>query len=242
MKKLFLLVFFGVFLFSKTLTIYCGITMGKALKDIKKEFIKTHPGVKVKLLLGSSGILLKKIKLSKRADLYLPGSPKFILDNKNLFARYEKIGYNQIAIFVKKGNPKHITSLKDFLRKDVRVGLGNENSSVGKNARKVLLKYGGEKFLKKVLEKADSQFASVELIQALKEGVIDAELNWKAMIKWHQHFLLFDVIEIPTQYAPKKSLLLAVTSFSKHKDLANEFLDFAVSEKGQEIMDKWGFR
>ena len=33
-----------------------------------------------------------------------------------------------------------------------------------------------------------------------------------------------------------------MTVFAKDKNLANEFMDFAASPRGEEIMNKWGFK
>ena len=241
MKKLLFLIM-ATFLFSETLNIYCSITMKNAMNELKREFIKTHPNVKIKTVYGSSGKLLKKLKFAKKADLYLPGGPKFVLNNPNLFSTYKEIGFNQIAIFVQKGNPKKILTLGDFLRKDVRVGIGKEDSIVGRNAREVLLNYGGEKFLRKVLSKAKKDFTSIELANELRKGDIDTALNWRAVLNMRDNKEYMEIVNIPEIYAPKKKLLLAVTNFSKNKELANEFLDFAASPKGEEIMKKWGFR
>jgi molybdate transport system substrate-binding protein len=242
MKKLLVFMFIISLGFSENLNFYCGITMKNAIKEMARKFEDENKGVNIRHLFGSSGMLLRKLKRAKRADLYLPGSPKFIKANPSLFSDKAQIGYNKIAIFVKKGNPKKISSLKDFLRKDVKIGLGSETSSVGKNAKDVLIKYGGDKFYKDVKNKAEVFHTSREVISALKSGEIDVALNWQAVYKWKDNSKNVDIIEIPLKYAPKKPLVLAVTSFSKKKELAKKFLDFAKSPKGEEIMKKWGFK
>ena len=242
MRKIILLLFAVLFLFSDTLTIYAGSSVKEVLKDLKDEFLKTHPNVNIKILTGNSGMLLKKLKTSKKADLYLPSDYEFVAKNLSLFSNYKSIGETQIVMFVKKGNPKHITSLKDLLRKDVFIGMADENSGIGLSEREVLINYGGKSFLEKVLAKSDNHLVSLGMIDHLVKGEADVQLNYKAFSKWPIYKDKLDIVEIPEKYAPKKPLLLAITTFSKNKELANEFLNFALSPKGQEIIKKWGFR
>jgi molybdate transport system substrate-binding protein len=242
MKKFLVFIFVISLAFSENLNFYCGITMKNAIKEMADKFENENKGVKIRHLFGSSGVLLRKLKRTKKADLYMPGSPKFIKANAALFSEKAQIGYNKIAIFVKKGNPKRIHSLKDFLRKDIKIGLGSDNSSVGKNAKSVLIKYGGEKFYNAIREKAKIFYTSREIISALRSGEIDAALNWQAVSKWKDNSKYVDIVNIPEKYAPKKALVLAITSFSKKKELAKKFLDFAKSPEGEEIMKKWGFK
>ena len=243
MKKFFaFLLFLSSFLNAGDyLWIYCGVTMKKPIKEMAREFEKLHPGVKVRHLFGSSGVLFRKLMRAKRADLYLPGSPKFYKKAPELFSKKAVIGYNQLAIFTQKGNPKHIKSLEDFKRSDVRIGLGDAHSSVGKAAKDTLIRYGGEKFYNYVRKRAKIYFASPELVSALRANEVDTDLNWRAVYFWGDNRNYVELIPLPTEFAPKKPLILSVTSFSKHKDLANQFLEFASSKKGQEIMAKWGF-
>jgi molybdate transport system substrate-binding protein len=247
MKKLFLLLISILTINAKTLWVYCGITMKSPIKEMAREFEATHPGVKIKHLFGSSGVLYKKIITLKKADLYLPGSPKFIKKNPSIFSKKIQIGYNQLYIFVKKGNPKNIKSLEDFKRNDVEIGLGNLKCSVGKASKTTLIRYKGEKFFKNIYSRANHYYSSKEIIESLKAdkvitGSIDIALNWKATYYWRDNKNYIDIIPINEVYAPKKALILTITSFSKNKDLATQFLEFAASPKGKEIMKKWGFR
>ncbi|MEO1927398.1 MAG: extracellular solute-binding protein [Nautiliaceae bacterium] len=241
MKK-FLLLIVGVFLSAKTLWLYCGVTMKQPMLEIAHKFEELHPGVKVRHLFGSSGVLYKKILTLRKADLYLPGSDKFIKKNPSLFIKGAELGYNQLAIFVPKGNPKNVQTLSDFAKPSINTGLGSEHSSVGKASKSALVKYGGKVFYQKIRNKSEIFSASADMYDALVHNEIDAGLNWKATYYWGENSKKVDFIEIPTLYAPKKKLILAITKYSKDKNLAQQFLDFASSKEGLAIMKKWGFR
>ena len=139
MKKMILLIFFINVLFAAELLFYCSAAMVDALKDIATLFEKKH-NVKIKFIIGGSKSLLSKIKVLKKGDLYLPGSESYILKNRDLFLDYKYIGYNKLALIVKKNNPKNIKGLDDlFERDDLMIVLCNpELSSCGKAAKNFL--------------------------------------------------------------------------------------------------------
>ncbi|WP_456478942.1 substrate-binding domain-containing protein [Nautilia sp.] len=241
MKK-FLFLFIGMVLNAKILWLYCGITMKQPMLEIIDKFEKLHPDVKIKHLFGSSGVLYKKILTLRKADLYFPGSDKFIKKNPSLFVKSAELGYNQLAIFVPKNNPKNVKTLSDFSKLFIKTGLGSDNSSIGKAAKFALIKYGGENFYRRVRNKSEIFTASFDMYNAIINSEIDAGLNWKATYYWGENYKKEDFIDIPVLYAPKKKLVLTITKFSKNRDLAEQFLNFASSKEGLAIMKKWGFR
>ena len=245
MKRFILLIFLFNVLFAKDeLLFYCGITMVKPMYKIA-QIIEKKYNVKIKIIQGGSGDLYDSLSMSKKGDLYLPGSDSYIKKHlKDGFFGYRKyVGYNQIAIFVKKGNPKNIKTLQDFLRTDINLSLGNpETCSMGRASIKVLKNYGGKKFLNKVNDNvlvfaADSR----DFNNLLKSGEIDTGLNWKATAFFPKNRSKIAVIEIPEKYSPKKRLVLTLLTFSKHKKIAKAFIDFAVSKEGKQIMKEYGF-
>jgi len=243
--KIFLMVIFSSVLFAKSeLLFYCGITMVKPMSKIAK-IIEDKYNVNIKIIQGGSGDLYDSLYNSKKGDLYLPGSESYIKKHlkDGVFGYRKYVGYNQIAIFVAPNNPKNVKSLKDLIREDLAVSLGNpETCSMGRASIKVLKRYGGEEFLEKVednviLYSIDSR----DFNQLLKSNQIDTGLNWKATAFFPENRGKISIIEIDEKYAPKKRLILTMLNFSKHKDIAKKFIDFAVSKEGKKIMKKCGF-
>jgi len=245
MKKLILIFIFIVSLFAQDkLIFYCGITMYKPMKQIAEKIEKKY-GVKIKIIQGGSGDLYDALSSSKKGDLYLPGSDIYIKRhlNSGFFGYRQYIGYNQIAIFVQKYNPKHIKGLDDLIRTDLKISLGNEETcSMGKESIKVLLKYKGVKFLNKVENNVLLySFDSKDMNQLLKYKKIDVGLNWKATAFFPYNRKYISIIDINQTYAPKKRLLLTMLTFSKHKKIVKAFINFAISPQGQKIMKEYGF-
>ncbi len=153
------------------------------------------------------------------------------------------IGYNKVAIFVQKGNPKNINNLKSLLDENIATILCNPKSgSVGKTTKNVLIKYKGKKFFNDVFDAAiEIGTDSRNLNKALIEKSADMSINWKATGFWKENSKFIDIIDIEDKYAPKKRLVINLLSFSKYPKIAKELIKFASSKDGQAIMKKYGF-
>jgi len=245
MKKIILILFFVIALFAKDeLIFYCGITMYEPMKKIAHQIEKKY-NVKIKFIQGGSGDLYDSLSSSKKGDLYLPGSDSYIYKHMNTgyFGYRKYIGYNQIAIFVQKNNPKNIKSLDDLLNPSFKISLGNaETCSIGKASIKVLKKYKGEEFLREVENNVLLySFDSEDMNQLLKYKKIDVGLNWKATASFPKNRNYISIINIDEKYAPKNKLLLTMLTFSKHPKIVRALIDFATSKDGKKIMKEYGF-
>ncbi len=220
-------------LYAKSLLFYCGITMSKAMSEIAKNFEKQY-NVSIEIIPGGSKSLLKTIKNSKKGDLYLPGSESYILKNKNLFIDYKYIGYNKLALIVKKGNPKNIHSINDLTKSGIRTVLCNYKlSSCGKETKKVIKP---ESLYWKVYDGAVEIVLDSSPLNDLVSTYADVGPNWQATIKNS----IYNLEAIPIKKAKKHNLYLAVLKYSNNKDLALKFLNYAAN--CDKILKKHGFR
>lgn len=252
MKKLFgLFLAFVLFSFNllaqekPNLLFYCGITMVKPMKEMA-SIIEQKYNCTITISQGGSQDLYDSLKLSKKGDLYLPGSDsyrkKYLHEGLLLDAKY--IGYNKAAIFVQKGNPKNISSLDSLLDEELSVILCSPKSgSIGKMTEKLLKKYKGEEFFDDAFDYA-AQIGtdSRNLNKALADKTADMAINWRATGFFPENKDSVTIVEIDDKYAPKKNLVINLLSFSQHKDIAKAFMEFAASPEGEQIMRKYGFR
>ncbi len=246
LKKLFILIFITLsYLNAQTkdpLIFYVGITMIKPMQELSEEFEKNN-NCKIKILQGGSQELFDSIKLSKIGDLYLPGSDSYIKKyaDENIFLDSVFLGYNKLALIVKKGNPKNIkSSLDELSNPSLKVVLGNaESGSVGNATKKVLTKYGNykETILNTIFLAPDSR----NLTQSIKENKADLILNWYATIFWDENKDIVEALDIDEKYTNKSKLVLTLLNTSKNKPLAKKFLEFASSPKGKATFRKYGF-
>ena len=227
-----------------TLLFYCGITMVKPMQEIA-HIIEKKEHCKIKIIQGGSKDLYASLALSKEGDIYLPGSDSY--RKKNLKDGYLKdaqyIGFNQAAIFVQKGNPKHIKTIDSLVDENIATIICNPKSgSIGKMTKSILIKYKGEEFFEDVFDAAaEIGTDSRNLNKAILNKEADMTINWKATALWGENAKGIDIVEIPVQYAPKKKLVLNLLSFSKYKDIVKSFMKYSGSKEGQAIMKKYGF-
>lgn len=222
--------------------IYCGITMIRPMTEISRAF-EQREAVRITLAQGGSEDLYQSLKKSQVGDLYLPGEPTYRSKylGEGLLGEVTTVGYNQLALVVKKGNPKHVKGdPKELLRSDLTVIIGNaESGSVGKETKDVLETAG---LYQKVLDAAlylapDSRV----LNNAMKKGEADAILNWRATAFFPDNMAAVDVVDLSPKLAKPQALLLNMLTYSKNKDLARRFMAFTAGAEGQAIFRKWGF-
>ena len=225
----------------KELLIYCGITMIKPMAEIA-QIIEQQEGCKITITKGGSGNLLNAIKVNKVGDLFLPGSDSYIktCQEENLVTDTAYVGTNRAAMMVQKGNPKGITAdLDNLVRKDLYVVICNyKTGSIGKETKKILDAKG---IFDAVQENATELTTdSKRLFLLLKEKQADLVINWFAVSTWDDNPDYVDVLEIDEQYASRKKLVLGLLTTSQYPDLAKKFMDYASSEDGRAIFEKYG--
>jgi molybdate transport system substrate-binding protein len=227
---------------STEMLLYCGITMVKPMTEIAQVFEKRE-GVKILISQGGSEDLYQSAKKSAQGDWYLPGEPSYRAKHQSegLLGEYVNVGYNQMAMVVQKGNPRHVKpDPHELLRKDLTVILGNaESGSVGQESKSVL---DGLGIYPKVVKAA--AFLSPDsrsLMNAMRKGEADLALTWRATGFFPENSSKLDVIDIDPKVAKPQALLLIQLKSAKNVELARGFMKLAAGDEGQAIFRKHGF-
>lgn len=234
------------FLSSSTsrIVVFAGAASAPVLEEAAHVFEAKY-GVKVELRLGGSGSVLSAMKISHTGDIFLPGSPDYLLQAAkqgvvNLTTGHvEVFAYLVPAIIVQKGNPKNITSLEDLAKPGIRIGIGDpESVCVGLYARDLLHKNGlWETVSKNIVVYAQSCDATAALIP---ERAVDAVIGWHVFQAWTPDKA--DIIWITPSSIPKISYIAgAVSVFAEKRSSAEAFLDFLASTDGRAIWTKYGY-
>jgi len=228
----------------REIVVFAGAAAAPVYKEAAILFERRY-GVKVVLNLGGSGALLTALEITRSGDVYIPGSPEYLVLAKqrgivNFTASEPKIlAYLVPAIIVQKGNPKNITKLEDLAKPGIRVGIADPKSvCIGLYAKELLEKNRlWEAVSKNIVTYAASCEATAQLIYT---GAVDAIIGWHVFYYWNPDKA--DIIWIEPQRIPKIGYIAgAVTTFTKNKDLAIKFLDFLSSEEVSEIWRKYGY-
>lgn len=251
MVKKAVLVLMGMLLFAavggcagggtKTITAFCGSASKPALEEAARAF-ENETAIKVYLNFSGSGTVLSQMKVSQSGDLYLPGSPDYmVMAERDGVADPDSvkiIAYLVPAILVQKGNPRNIKKLSDLARRDIEIGIGNpEAVCVGLYAYEIM-EYNNllAEIEPNIMTHAESCSRTATLV-ALKS--VDAVLGWRVFASWHDEI---DVVYLEPQQIPRLAYVPgAVSNFAGDSVSAGKFLDFLTSMKGQAIFRKFGY-
>ncbi len=226
----------------KEISVFAGSASKPALDEAAAAFEK-QTGVKVFLTYGGSGTVLSQMELSKNGDLYIPGSPDYLVksESKKITdpASTKIIAYLIPAINVQTGNPKNIQSLSDLTKSGIKVGIGNPTTvCVGLYAVELLNK---NHLLADVYTNIVTQAASCDntaTLISLKS--VDAVIGWSVFQAWDPKNI--ETIYLNPEQIPRIAYVpAAVSTFVKEREAATAFIDFLVSPDGQDIFRKWGY-
>jgi molybdate transport system substrate-binding protein len=230
---------------SNRLLIFAGAASKPASEEaihlFKKEF-----GIPVDVIFGGSGFVLSQMKLTKKGDIYFPGSSDFMEMAKKeglVFPESEKIIVYLIpAINVQKGNPKGIYSLKNLAKDGIRVAIGNpEMVCVGTYAVEIIEKnltpIEKEKFKKNLVNYTESCEKTANVISL---RAVDAVIGWRVFQYWDPERI--ETIYLKPKEVPRIGYIpIAISKFTQDKILAQKFIDFLISPQGKDIYRKYHY-
>jgi molybdate transport system substrate-binding protein len=226
----------------KEISVFAGSASKPALDEAAILFEK-ETGVKVYLTYGGSGTVLSQMELSKTGDVYIPGSPDYLVkaESKKITdpMTTKIVAYLIPAINVQSGNPKNIQSISDLANTGIKVGIGNPTTvCVGLYAIEIL---DSNNLLidvyKNIITQASSCDNTATLI-SLKS--VDAVMGWSVFHDWDPKNIETIYIK-PEQISRLAYIPAAISTFTKEKEAAVSFINFLISSTGQNIFRKWGY-
>lgn len=245
---LILLLFFNIQLgysSSNKILLFAGAASKPATEEVIQLFKKKFD-LSVDVSYGGSGFVLSQMKLTKKGDLYFPGSSDFMEIAKRegiVFPETEKIVVYLIpAICVQKGNPKKIQSLKDLTKEGIRVAIANpEFVCIGTYAVEIIEKNFNsvekERFKKNLVNYTES---CEKTANALSLKIVDAVIGWRVFQYWDPTRI--ETIYLKPEEIPRIGYIpIAISKFTKSKNTAQQFIDFLISSEGKAIFRKYNY-
>lgn len=230
---------------SNRLLLFAGAASKPATEEVIRMF-QEKSGISIDVVFGGSGFVLSQMKLTKRGDLYFPGSSDFmeVAKREGLVLRdSEKIVVYLIpAINVQKGNPKKIYSLKDLTKEGVRIAIANpEMVCVGTYAVEIIEKnlnpIEKEKLKKNLVNYTES---CEKTANAISLKAVDAVLGWRVFHYWDPGRI--ETIYLRPEEIPRIGYLpIAISTFTRDKSLTQNFIDFLLSPNGIAIFRKYHY-
>jgi molybdate transport system substrate-binding protein len=221
-----------------TLLVYCGAGMRKPMDEIGELFEEEH-GVSVQYNYAGSNTLLTQMELTGEGDVYMPGATYYfeVASQKGLIDNFSKVAYHVPVIITPAGNPANISTLDDLTNDNTDVILGDSNAAaIGVLCQQMLTK---KEIYDQVEENVIAKGATVnELVTYISLGQADASIVWEDLVRGNDNF---DVIEIPEEDNIIKIIPIGTLISSTNKDVANNFVQFVISDEGKAVFEEYGF-
>jgi molybdate transport system substrate-binding protein len=209
-----------------------------ALREIAPVFEKEHQ-VEVILVFGSTGQLAQQIQHGAPVDVFFAANETFVQDLRAKGAvrpdSVEPYAEGQIVLATQRGRPA-LSTLRDLTRDDVkRVAIANPtHAPYGMAAREALTSAGVWSQVQPKLVYGEN---IRQALQFLQTGNVDAAILALSVAQVPEvHFTRIE----PSLYKPIVQAA-AVTTRSRHADLAGAFIRFVNGPQGRPIMKRLGF-
>lgn len=221
----------------ESLLVYSGAGLKSAMENLGNAFTDKY-GIGVQYNYGGSGTLISQMNLTQKGDVFIPGSTTEYATAKSqgLVGEYQMIAYHVPVIAVQKGNPKGITTIKDFANPGLKIALGDANATaIGKAGAKMFRKFNITEAVEKNVVTRTPTINELTII--MNTGQADVSLLTLDQINKDK----MDAITIPTSDNVILIVPVGVTTFTKNSENAQKFADFVASAEGKAIFVKHGF-
>ncbi len=223
----FVLVFLALKTNAFTLYWFTGAGIRKPALEIAHLYNSTHKN-KVVVISGGSGAVLNEMLQSKKGDIYTLVDAVFLerAIKHGIVLKYRKI-LKLTPIFAI--NPKDrgkIKSIYDLAKNNVRIAGGNPHTFCLGLTFKEILKKMPPSLSSKIEKNINVRCMNVlQIIGYVKSGAVDAGIVLdKALIGSRLPY-----IKIPKKYNVHRFGFIALISYSKHPEVAEEVYDFILN-------------
>lgn len=244
MKKIILAIFLAVFANANELNIAAAANVTYPIEEIKAEFAKIHPQIKLNVSLGASGNFATQIRNGAPFDIFLAADMKYVSDLfKDGFAAGAAKTYanGKLAMFSARNFDlsKGLEILKDEKVKSVAIA-NPKTAPYGVASMQAFEKTGILAEIKgKIVEAKSIGDALNQAINAADIGFVAASLMYSKKMAEYKEGLNFVLVDSKL-YAPIAQGIVILKKAEKNAD-AKAFYDFILSEKCKEVFRKYGY-
>jgi accessory colonization factor AcfC len=157
-----------------------------------------------------------------------------LVDPKSRTSLYDR----PAGILVRKGNPKKIRFLTDLTRQGIKIIDVNGAGQVGlwEDLAGALGLIPG--IQKNIALSVTSSAEAIDKWRAQEE--LDA---WITFESWHHRLKdLTDLVQLPKARTLSRGTPIAITTITKQRDLAQQFINFLKTPQAHTVFQKWGWR
>lgn len=221
---------------TQTLTVFADTSLTGTFGSLGKAFEAAHPGVAVRFRFGGSPALAQRIVRGAPADVFAAAGPEAMrrsgAPGPRVFAR------DSLQIAVPKGDPAHVTGLKDLAAPGVRVALCAESAPCGAAARAALAAAGVAVTPVGPDDNGKAPDAA-KVLAKVRLGEADAALVYRTDIKAEAGAV--EGVDFPEAARVAEDYLIATVPGTGRLALTREFVDLVLSDQGRKVLASAGF-
>ena len=224
------------------LTILAAASLTDVCDELKAQFEKQNPSVKISISYGGSGALQTQIEEGAPADVFMSAAMKQMtaLDDEGLMDSDSIVQLleNKVVMIVPKESDTSVSSFEDVVTDAVTmVGLGEPGSvPVGQYSEEIFESLG---ILDAVKEKANYGSDVRTVLSWVETSAVDCGVVYATDAYTSEDVEI--VCEAPEGSCSKVLYPVGVVAASEHPDEAAAWLAFIQSEASMELFESYGF-
>ncbi|MBF0298944.1 MAG: molybdate ABC transporter substrate-binding protein [Oligoflexia bacterium] len=226
----------------KELLASVAMSLKDVMNKIGEDFEKINPNTKVSFNFASSGQLRAQIENGAPVDIFAPASSTDMnfLFEKDLAIKNSKKDFakNTLVLITHKSNNNDIHSIIDLQNAKIKkIAIGNPNTTpAGKYAKETFEYF---KILANIKEKIIFAENVRHVLDYVSRNEVDAGIVFSTDAQVDKNVKV--VFTIPDKVHQPIIYPIAIIKSSKNIELAKEFIQFVISEKGKKALKDYGF-
>lgn len=238
---MYLCLFLPKITYATELTVSAATSLTNVMLELKDNFEKTHPSVKIYTNFASSSTLLKQIQMGAKVDVFASADMWTMEQGiaSNVIKAHSRriFASNSLALIIPQNATIIPTNATDLLDKFyTRIAIGNVRTvPVGRYAQGALIKQN----LWKLLE---NRFVYGEHVHQVLEYVVRGEVP-AGFVYGTDAYRAKGKVKIAFSIETKEKIQypIGMVASSENKKVAQEFIDYVSSDKARIILEKYGF-
>jgi molybdate transport system substrate-binding protein len=243
-KIIFFILLISNFLYAKTINIAVAANVSYAIDEIKSEFNKLYPNIKVNITLGSTGKLTAQISHGAPYDMLMGANmmyPQALYKNKIAITKPVVYAQGGLAYFSIKNID--FSNGIDFLKNDniKKIAIANPKTApYGKAAIQSMKSANIYSDIRSKLIFAESISQAVSYaITSVDIGIIAKSSLYSQKMKKYKKDINWKEVN-PKLYIPINQGIVILKNSNNSKEI-NDFYNFILSNQAQEIFKKYGY-
>ena len=221
------------------LTVAAASDLTPAFEEIGREFEAAHK-TKVTFVFGSTGLLTRQIENGAPFDVFAAANVSYIdqLEQQGLIVPGTKRVYarGRITMWTTANSPLKIETIQDLARTNVtRIAIANpDHAPYGQAAREAFERAGIWETVKPKLVYGDNIRQTLQYAETgnVEVAIVALSLSVQSNGRW---------VLIPEELHQPIDQGIGVLKTTENEIKARAFSDFVNSDKGREILKKYGF-